>query len=46
MSSLFTSLFGWMPPMLALICSAVVFLFFIVSILHVISFILDLIPFI
>lgn len=45
MIQLFTALFGWMPPVLALICTAVVFIFFIVSLLHVIAFILDLIPF-
>lgn len=45
MINLFTVLFGWMPPMLALICSAVVFLFFLISFLHIICFIIDLIPF-
>ena len=45
MTGFFTALFGWMPPMLALICSAVVFLFLLVSVLHIICFIIDLIPF-
>ena len=45
MSGFFISLFGWMPPGLVLLCSGVVFIFFLVSFLHLVCFILDLIPF-
>lgn len=39
------ALFGWMPPILAIICSGAVFLFFLVAVLRLIAFILDIIPF-
>lgn len=45
MSGLFVSLFGWMPPLLVLICTGVVAIFFVTALLHLIAFVLDLIPF-
>lgn len=45
MLSFFTSLFVWLPPCLQVLCSGVVAIFFIVIVLRVVRFILDLIPF-
>lgn len=45
MADLIISLFGWMPPLLVTICAGAVFLFFLVAILRLIAFILDIIPF-
>lgn len=45
MVAFFVSLFAWMPLPLQIICGAVVALFFFFTILHLIRFILDLIPF-
>lgn len=46
MGALFSALFGWMPFLLQVICTGIVAIFFIVSALHVIAFILDLLPFV
>lgn len=45
MISFFVPLFGWMPPVLSAISSGVIAILIIVVILRLISFILDLIPF-
>lgn len=45
MLDLMTGLFGWMPPVLAMISTGVVFIFFFITFCHLVSFILDLIPF-
>lgn len=45
MVSLFTSLFGWMPPDIATICIGVVVIFFLITVLNIIRFILDILPF-
>ena len=45
MLSFFTSLFTWMPPVLANICIGVVVIFFLVTVLRIVKFILDLLPF-
>lgn len=45
MSAFFIALFGWMPPLLIIICTGVVAIFFITTLLHLIAFILDVIPF-
>lgn len=45
MLGFFLTLFDWMPSGLFLVCSGVVIIFFLVSILHLVCFILDLIPF-
>ena len=45
MISFFVALLGWMPPVLFAISSGVIAIFTIVVILRLISFILNLIPF-
>lgn len=45
MSHVFNLLFAWLPAPLALVCAGVVALFFIFTGLHLVRFILDLIPF-
>lgn len=45
MMSFFTSMFGWMPPALEYLCMGVVVIFFLATILRVIKFVLDIIPF-
>lgn len=45
MLSLLTSLFEWMPLELQTLCIGVVVIFFIVSVLRIVRFILDLLPF-
>ena len=45
MTDLFSLLLGWMPLPLALICSGVFSFFVFTSVLHLIAFILDIIPF-
>lgn len=45
MTQFFYALFGWLPPGLEVLCCGVVFIFFVVTLLHLICFILDLIPF-
>ena len=45
MSLFFYSLFGWMPPLLAIISCGVVSIFFFFRALHLVRFLLDLIPF-
>lgn len=45
MIDLISALFEWMPPVLALICTGAVTLFFLVAALRLIAFILDIIPF-
>lgn len=45
MMSFITSLFGWMPPELQLLCIGVVALFFLFTVLNIVRFIFDLIPF-
>ena len=45
MHGFLVSLFGWMPVSLQILCGGVIALFFLVTILHVVRFILDLIPF-
>lgn len=45
MISLMSLLFGWMPLPLAIICTGVLFFFVVGTLLHLIKFILDLIPF-
>ncbi len=44
-NSLFFALFGWMPLPLIIVCCGAVMLFFLVAVLRLIAFILDLIPF-
>ena len=46
MSNLYVALFGWMPAGLATICIGVVTIFFIVTVLHIIRFVMDIIPFV
>jgi hypothetical protein len=43
--SFFTALFGWLPPALQIIAIGVVAIFFVLTILRLIAFILDVIPF-
>lgn len=38
-------LFGWLPPVLQIVCFGVVSIFFLVTALRLVAFILDLIPF-
>lgn len=45
MSPFIITLFDWMPSLLFLLCTAVVFLFFFVSFLHIINFIMDIVLF-
>lgn len=45
MLSFFTSLFTWMPPLLQTLCIGVVVIFFLVTILRIVKFILDILPF-
>lgn len=45
MMSFFTSFFGWMPIELQTLCIAVVVIFFVVTVLRIVRFVLDLIPF-
>lgn len=45
MTALYYALLGWLPFPLDIICSGVVFIFFLVVFLRLICFILDLIPF-
>lgn len=45
MLDLFGGLFGWMPLPLSVACVGVVVVFFLVTFCHIVSFILDLIPF-
>ena len=45
MAAFFYALFGWMPPILQIVCCGVVAYFFLVTVLHLIRFILDLFPF-
>lgn len=45
MWSFFTSLFSWLPSDLQLVCSGVVVIFFLVTLLRIVRFVLDLIPF-
>ena len=45
MISLIITLFGWMPPVLATVCIGAVVLSFLVALLRLVAFILDLIPF-
>lgn len=45
MSPFIIALFDWMPSLLFLLCCAVVFIFFFVSFLHVVSFVLDIVLF-
>lgn len=45
MMSFFTSLFVWMPIELQLVCIGVVALFFLFTILNIVRFIFDIIPF-
>lgn len=40
------SLFAWMPPPLPVICGGAVVIFFVITLLHLWSFFLDLIPFV
>lgn len=44
-ANIFNLLFAWMPVPLAVICGGVVALFFLLTALHLVKFILDLIPF-
>ena len=46
MHSMIIGLFGWMPMPLQLVCTGVVATFLFITILHIVRFILDLIPFI
>lgn len=45
MVSMFTSLLGWLPPVLQIVCVGVITLFVLSTMLNIIRFILDLIPF-
>lgn len=45
MVSMFTSLLGWLPPVLQVVCAGVIALFVLATVLNIIRFILDLIPF-
>lgn len=45
MSTMFVALFGWMPPVLQVVCTGVVVLFCLSTVLNIIKFIWDLIPF-
>lgn len=46
MFNFFVSLFAWLPPVLQTVCACVVMIFFLVTILHIVRFVLDLIPFV
>lgn len=45
MGKFYVALLGWLPLPLQIICVGVIAIFFIVTILHLIAFILDIIPF-
>lgn len=45
MMRFFTSFFGWLPLELQTLCIGVVVIFFIVTVLRIIRFVLDLLPF-
>lgn len=45
MTVFFYALFGWMPPVLQIVCCGVVAIFFIFTALHIVRLIFDLIPF-
>lgn len=45
MSTMFISLFGWMPPVLQVVCTGVVILFCLSTILHIIRLVWDVLPF-
>ena len=44
MLAMFLSLFSWMPPILQVICIGAIAIFFIIILLRLIIFILELIP--
>lgn len=45
MTAFIYGLFAWMPPVLQAVCVGAVSLFFLFTALHLVKFILDLIPF-
>lgn len=46
MISFYVNLIAWMPAVLQVICTGVIAIFFLMAIVNLIAFILDLIPFI
>lgn len=44
MLTMFASLFGWMPPVLQVLCVGALAIFLIITVLRLVMFILDLIP--
>lgn len=45
MMEFFLSLFAWMPPPLPVICGGAVVIFFVLSFVHLLKFIIDIILF-
>lgn len=45
MLNMITQLFGWMPPVLSVVCICVVSIFVILTLMKLVKLILDVIPF-